>query len=190
MDSTMTTFGSKSRTRFGCWNKTMMEPAQLAQVTREINNYKLTFLGLNETRWNGPGEFTTTNGELLIYSGKPEGKNHESGVGLMISKDFRKCLINWKPISDRIIIARLQSKIRKVTVIQCYALIETSTSEQKNDFYDALSTTITQVEKSDILILIGDFNAKVGTDNRNLEEVVGTYGQGRMNDNGNLFSEL
>lgn len=102
----------------------------------------------------------------------------------------KRCLLDWKPISDRIITARLQSKIRKVTLIQCYAPTETSTLEQKEDFYDALNTTISRVRRSEILILTGDFNAKVGADNSNLEDVMEAHGLGRMNQNGELFTDL
>lgn len=36
----------------------------------------------------------------------------------------------------------------------------------------------------DITVLMGDFNAKIGSDNTGYEEVMGVHGLGQMNDNG------
>ena len=92
----MTTIGMKNRTRIGFWNiRTMLEASKLSQVLKEMTNYKLDLLGLSETRWNGSGELTTATGELLIYSGRSDEKEHEYGVGLILSKAMRKSLIEW-----------------------------------------------------------------------------------------------
>lgn len=163
-----TTLGAKLRTRFGCWNiRTMSEPSRLSQVIREMNDYKLEFLELSETRWPEDGEHTSS-GELLLYSGKR--KHHENGVGLLLSKTLKKCVLEWESVSKRIITARLNAKHRKISVIQCYAPTEVSTLEEKELFYEELNATILKVEKSDIIILIGDINAKVGS-NTGMERV-------------------
>jgi hypothetical protein len=46
------------------------------------------------------------------------------------------------------------------------------------------------VKKSDILVLMGDLNAQVGSSNENWETVMGTHGIGTMNKNGELFAEF
>ena len=42
----------------------------------------------------------------------------------------------------------------------------------------------------DITILMGDFNAKIGMDNRGYEDLMGTHGLGQMNENGECFADL
>ena len=37
---------------------------------------------------------------------------------------------------------------------------------------------------------MGDFNAKIGSNNRGYEEVMGTHGIGEMNENGEMFTDL
>ena len=37
---------------------------------------------------------------------------------------------------------------------------------------------------------MGDFNAKIGSNNRAYEEVMGTHGIGDMNENGEMFADL
>lgn len=39
-------------------------------------------------------------------------------------------------------------------------------------------------------ILMGDFNAKIGSDNTGYEDVMGTHGLGQMNENGERFADL
>ncbi|KAJ4430487.1 hypothetical protein ANN_22703 [Periplaneta americana] len=186
----MTTLNLKTRTKIGCWNvNTMREPSRLAQI-KEMKEYKLDILGLSETRWNGKGEHVTAQGDLLIYSGRNLQEKHERGVGILLSKNTRKSLIEWKPISDRIITARFTTKLRKLTLIQCYAPMEVSAVEDKDVFYEQLSATMMNVKKSDIAIIMGDLNAKVGSSNSNVEHVMGKHGLGVMDDNGERFIEF
>jgi hypothetical protein len=89
------TFGMKTWTKIGCWNvRTMAEASHLAQTMREMSRYKLEILCLCETRWNeSGGEHVTTTGELLLFSGRPQGERHKYGVGLLPSKPARRSLV-------------------------------------------------------------------------------------------------
>ncbi len=186
-----TTFGLKYGTRFGTWNvRTLIEPTRLAQALKEMQEYRLAVLGLCETRWPDHGEFRSTDDSLLLYSGRPEGEARASGVGIILCKETKKSLLEWHPVSDRIITARLQARVRNITIVQCYAPTEPSTLEDKEAFYSALNATFTNIKKSDITILMGDFNAKVGNNNENVEHVMGHFGLGDRNVNGELLVDF
>ncbi|XP_025996626.2 uncharacterized protein LOC105203684 [Solenopsis invicta] len=157
---------------------------------KEFNQYKLEILGISEMRWNDSGEHMAAGGETIIFSGKPSGEAHESVVGMILSKTAKLCLLNWKPISDRLITARFRTHARNLTIVQCYAPTEQAPLETKEDFYDQLSSTITNTPKGDILLLMGDLNAKVGSDNRGLEHIMGRCGMGTRNINGGLLQDL
>jgi exonuclease III len=181
----------KKRTRIGLWNmRTMFEASRLRQVLKEIMEYKLDLLGLSETRWHGSGELTTATGELLIYSGRTGEEKHEYGFGLILSKAMRKSLIEWTAVSERIITARLNTRLRKLTIIQCYATTNVATNEEKEAFCGLLETTLQHVKQSDIVILMGDLNAKIGEDNLDLKSVMGRHGMGARNENGEMFIDL
>jgi len=60
----------------------------------------------------------------------------------------------------------------------------------KEEFYQQIHETITTVRKRDVIIVMGDMNAKVGPNNEGLEHVMGRHGIGNMNENGELFSKL
>ena len=82
-----------------------------------------------------------------------------------MSKEARKSLMEWSPISERIILARFKTKIRTLTTIQCYAPAETIAKDKKEQFYQQLSKKITTVKKRDVIIVMGDMNAKIGPNN-------------------------
>ena len=63
----------------------------------------------------------------------------------------------------------------------------TNSDEVKDKFYDDLGSVISAAPRTDKLILLGDFNARVGTDHQTWEEVIGSEGVGKCNNNGLLL---
>ncbi|CAH8433360.1 unnamed protein product [Heterobilharzia americana] len=108
----------------------------------------------------------------------------------MMSSRASKALMQWEPISSRIMTARFNSKGRKVTIIQCYAPTNNAEQEKKEDFYRQLQSTLDKTSVGDIKILMGDMNAKLGGDNTGRELTMGREALGEMNENGELFAEF
>ena len=69
-------------------------------------------------------------------------------------------------------------------LVCCYAPTLNSSEQEKDDFYDLLREVISNVQHRDKLVLMGDFNARVGSDNHSWKGVLGPHGVGRMNSNG------
>lgn len=174
------------------WNvRTMLETSRAAQIATEMQKNNITVLGLCETRWPDSGELTLTSGEKILYSGQEgEDDRHTGGVGIMLAKRAQEALIEWKPISPRIILARFRSKTRNVTFINCYAPTNEAEVETKADFYDELQKTLNGRTRRDIIIVTGDFNAKIGKDNTGRERIMGREGLGTMNENGEMFADF
>ena len=60
--------------------------SRFLQLENLFTQYGLSILGVSETRWAGSGVYQSPTGDTtFVYSGKPEGVNRASGVGLMIS---------------------------------------------------------------------------------------------------------
>ena len=108
----------------------------------------------------------------------------------MLAKRAQEAFIEWKPISPRIILARFRSKIRNVTFINCYAPTNEAEVETKADFYDKLQKTLDGRTRRDILIVTGDFNAKMGKHNTGRERIISREGLGTMNENGEMFEDF
>ena len=168
--------GPKTKICVGTWNvRTMNETSKLAQVISEMKRYRLDILGVSECRWTGSGRQVTHDGST-IYSGHED--THIRGVVLVISKQKANTLLEWEPISDRIMKARFNSKHCKLTIILCYAPTNESDIEDKEDWYEQLQQAVAKVPQHDMLLIIGDMNAKVGSENSNCERAMGKHGCG------------
>ena len=64
------------------------------------------------------------------------------------------------------------------TLVSCYAPTMTNPDEVKNKFYEDSNTIITTVPDADKLIVLGDFNARVGCDSSTWEGVIGKHETG------------
>nr|KAG5690011.1 hypothetical protein BaRGS_007313 [Batillaria attramentaria] len=158
-----------------------------------MKNYKIGVLGLSETRWLQTGQLRFSSGEQLLYSGHTEdGAPHTEGVALMLAPEAQRALIGWEPVNSRIITAKFITKKKdiKLNIIQCYAPTNDAEEEKKDDFYQQLQTVIDRGGAKDMTILMGDFNAKIGSDNTGYENTMGTHGLGQMNENGERFADF
>ncbi|XP_017322823.2 craniofacial development protein 2-like, partial [Ictalurus punctatus] len=130
-----------------------------------------------------------SDGKIVLYSGAKE--HHVHGVGMVLSKTAAQALVGWKPISDRIITARFQSRHAKITVIQVYAPTNEADDEEKDAFYDQLQDTIVVIPNHDIKILLGDMNAQLSSDRQGWENVIGPHGSAAVtSDNGERLLSL
>lgn len=179
----------------GCWNiKTMYEASRANQIANEMKRYKIKILGLSEVRWLGSGETRLANGTHILYSGKiDENEKHEYGVAFMLDEESRKALLEWKPISERLITARFKGRFFNISIINAYAPTNNDSQTRKDEFYEQLQKVYNEMEKKykkDIKLLIGDMNAKIGSDNTGREEIMGKEGIGEVTENGNMFIDF
>ena len=174
--------------RIGTWNvRTMYATGKTAQVMKEMRKYQLDILGISECRWTGSGKINTQTGETIIYSGRSD-NHHSNGVAIAMTKGTHKTLYEWTPISDRIITARFWSKYIKTTVIQVYAPTNDADEDDKESFYDQLQKVVDKTPRHDILLLLGDMNAKIGSKLEGEDGIVGSYGLKCVrNENGEKF---
>nr|KAG5705732.1 hypothetical protein BaRGS_027391 [Batillaria attramentaria] len=158
-----------------------------------MKNYKIGVLGLSETRWLQTDQLRFSSGEQLLYSGHTEdGAPYTEGVALMLAPEAQRALIGWEPVNSRIIPAKFITKKKdiKLNIIQCYAPTNDAEEEKKDDFYQQPQTVIDRGGAKDMTILMGDFNAKIGSDNTGYENTMGTHGLGQMNENGERFADF
>ena len=187
--------GTKSSIRLGSWNvRTMFQAGKTEIIIKEMLNYKVEILGLSETRWIGSGEENLSNGIKILYSGHlNQNANHTQGVALMLSKTAQKSLKSWEPHGPRILESLFKTSKKEINlrIVSCYAPTNEADDTIKDDFYNKLDSVIRRKHSvKDILILMGDFNAKVGSNNNGYEQIMGTHGLGTMNNNGEMFADF
>ena len=116
---------------------------------------------LYRCRWIGFARLKTATVETILYSGRDDDM-HQNGVALLLDKATAVSLKEWNPFNDRIITARFNSQHIKTTIMQVYSSTNDVESWAKDDFYDQLQSMLEAVPKDDLLIVMGNWNAKVG----------------------------
>ncbi|VDP22603.1 unnamed protein product [Schistosoma margrebowiei] len=153
----------------------------------------LEVLGINGTHWTQVGQQLLASRELLLYSGhEKENVQHTQGVALILSKQAQNALIGWEYHGSTIIKASFKTKKNGISmdVIQCYANTDDHNENVKDQFYDRLQSIVEKCPTKDLTILMGDFNAKVGTDNTGYEDIMGRHGLGGRKKTGERFTNL
>jgi len=136
-----------------------------------------------EARWTGTGDFGTEGGHHVWYSGTDN--KHEQGVAFIVHKRWLTAVLDCWPVSSRIISIRLAASPFNVTIIQVYAPTSACEEDRIEEFYHDLEQVIKVTPKKDILIVQGDWNARVGPDAYpDWRDTVGAYGLGTTNERG------
>ena len=176
------------------WNiRTMFTAGKTTVIADEMRRYRVSNLGLCETRWLQSGEVKLVSGESILYSGHADEKApHTEGVAFMLSKEAQRALVSWEPIHSRIITARFQTTHKRINlqIIQCYAPTNNTDEELKDNFYNQLQHLLQNRKEKYLLLLMGDMNAKVGNNNNGYELAMGKHRLGPMNENGERFADV
>ena len=109
-----------------------------------------------------------------------------NGVAIMVNKGVRNAVLGCNLKNDRMISVHFQGKLFNITVIQIYA--PTSNPEEAEWFYEDLQDLLELIPKKDVLFIIGDWNAKVGS--QETPGVTGKFGLGIQNEAGQRLIEF
>ncbi|BHF84903.1 hypothetical protein SprV_1002805500 [Sparganum proliferum] len=162
-----------------------------ALVARELARYKVDIAALSETRFSEQGQLEEVGvGYTFFWSGRPRTERRDAGVAFAIRNDIvgrLPCLP--QDINDRLMSLRLPLRRGSefATIISAYAPPMTSPVAARDKFYEDLHALLATVSKADKLIVLGDFNARVGTDHTAWRGVLGPHGLRGSNDNGLLL---
>ncbi|BHF78925.1 hypothetical protein SprV_0602204200 [Sparganum proliferum] len=116
-------------------------------------------------------------------------KRRDAGVAFTIRNDIvGQLLCLPQGINNRLMSLRLPlGRGKFVTILSVYAPPMTSPDTERDKFYEDIHTLLATVSKADKLIVLGDFNVRVGTDHAAWRGVLGPHGRNGLNDNGLLL---
>ena len=156
----------------------------------ELERYNIDIAALSETRFAGTGQLTEpTSGYTYLWSGLSESEKRLYGVGFAIKTSIVKKLENLPTaVNERLMWLRLKiSEKCYATIISAYAPTMTNEEVVKEKLYADLDNILRKTPKEDKLILLGDFNARVGANSTSWSRTIGKYGVGKCNSNGLLL---
>ena len=86
-----------------------------------------------------------------------------NGVAIMVNKSPKCTTLRCNLKNDRMISVGFQGKPFNITVLQAYAPTSNAEEAEVERFYEDLQDLLELTPKKDVLFIIGDWNAKVGS---------------------------
>ena len=163
----------------GTWNVRSMNQGKLEVVKQEMERVNVNILGISKLKWTEMGEFNSDD-HYIYYCGQESLRRN--GVAIMVNKTVQNAVLGCNLKNDRMISVRFQGKPFNITVIQAYAPTRNAEEAEVERFYEDLQDLLELTPKKDVLFLIGDWNAKVGS--QEIPGVIGKFGLGIWNEAG------
>ena len=111
-----------------------------------------------------------------------------NGVAIMVNKRVQNAVLGCNLKTNRMISIRLQGKAFNITVIQVYAPTSNTEEIEVKQFYEDLQDLLEITPKKDVVFIIRDCNAKVGS--QETPGVTGKSGLGIQNEAGQRLIEF
>ena len=131
------------------------------------------------------GEFNSDD-HYIYYCGQESLRRN--GVAIMVNKRVQNAVLGCNLKNDKIISVRLQSKPFNITVMQVYAPTSKAEEAEGERFYEDLQDLLELTPKKDVLFIIGDWKAKVGS--QETPGITGKFGLGMWNEAGQRLIEF
>ena len=144
----------------GTWNVRSMNQGKLEMAKQEMSRVNVDSLGISELKWTGMGEFNSEE-HCIYYCGQEYIRRN--GVAMMVNKRVQNAIFGCNLKNDRMISVRFQGKPFNTTVIQAYATTSNTEEAEVERFYEDLEDLLELTPKKDVLFIIEDWNAKVGS---------------------------
>ena len=162
-----------------------MNQGKLEVVKQEMARVNVDILRISELKWTGMGGFNS-NDHFIYYCGQESLRRN--GVAIMVNKRVWNAVLGCNFKNDRMISVHFQGKPFNITVIQAYAPISNAEEAEVEWFYEELQDFLELTPKKDVLFIIGDWNAKVGS--QETPGVTGKFGLGVQNEAGQRLIEF
>ena len=133
-------------------------------------NYRHNYIdiaALSETRLANEGQLTEAGGGYTFFwSGRCVDERREARVSFAVNNHFVPKLSSLpKGINDRLMTLQFPLKFDlTLTKVSAYAPTMTNSDDVKDKFYEDLNTLVCSIPKFNKLLILGDFNARVGQD--------------------------
>ena len=123
------------------------------------------------------GEFNSDDHNIYYCRQESLGRNR---IAIIVNKRVQNAVLGCNIKNNRMISVCLQGRPFNITVIQVYAL--TNNAEEAEWFCEDLQDLLELTPQKDVLFIIGDWSAKVGS--QELPGVTGKFGLGAQNEAG------
>ena len=137
-----------------------MNQGKLEMVKQEMARMNVDILGISELKWTGMGEFNSD--DHYVYYCRQESLRR-NGVAIIVNKRVQRAVLGYNLKNNTMISVHFQGKPFNITVIQVYAPTSNAEEAEVEWSYKDIQDLLELTPKKDVLFIIGDWNAKVGS---------------------------
>ena len=137
-----------------------MNQGKLEVVKQEMARVNVDILGISKLKWTEIGEFNLDD-HYIYYCGQESLRRN--GVAIMVNKRVQNAVLGCNLKNDRMISVHFQGELFNITVIQTYATTSNAEEAEVEWFYEDLQELLELTPKKEVLFIIGDWDAKVGS---------------------------
>ena len=163
-------------------------------VIKQLKKYRIQIAALHETCLHDCG-LKLINDYTMIYSEVPSNNKTRNARGVAIclyqtaAKVWKDSGSEWEAVSKRIVKIRLKCSQINMTVIAVYSsvnLINKQAADTSDKFYNDLQDALKKVSIHDMIIMMGDLNARAGNiqPQETMSNSIGPFKVGSTNENG------
>ena len=134
----------------------------------------VNILGISKLRWTGMSEFNSDE-HYIYYCGQESLRRN--GRAITVNKRVWNAVLGCNLKNNRMISIHCQGKPFNIMVIQVYTPTCNAEEAEVEWFYEDLQDLLDLTPQKDVLFIIGDWNAKVGS--QETLGVTGKFGLGR-----------
>ena len=120
----------------------------------------INILGISELKWTGMGEFNSDD-QYIYYCWQESLRRN--GAAIIVNKRVQNAVLGSSLKNDRMISAHFQGKAFNIPVIQVYAPTSNAEEAEVEWFYEDLEDLLKLTPKKDVLFIIREWGAKVGS---------------------------
>ena len=169
--------------------KDIKDSRKTAVINDELKRLNVDITTLQETRHADSGILKEKD-YTFFWQGKRSNEPREQGVGFAVRNSLLRMVEPGSGGSELLLNLRLNSTTDPVTLISVYAPTVSATPHTKDLFYENLASIIRNIPSKEQVVVLWDFNARVGADHDLWPTCLGQLGVGKVNENGQQLLEL
>ena len=144
----------------GTWKVKSMNQGKLEVIKQEMARLNIHILGISELKWTGIVEFNSDD-HYIYYCGQESLRRN--GVAITFNERIKNAVLGCNLKNNRMISVHVHGNPFNITEIQVYAGTSNAEEAEAEQFYEDLQDLLELTPKKDVLFIIGDWNAKVGS---------------------------
>ena len=157
---------------------TISDIRKTAVINNELLRLQIDIAGLQETRLAESGCLKESDYTFFLH-GKKEEEVRKYGVGFAVRNSLLDKVLLDNTGTERLLSMLLNTSDKPLNLLCVYAPTLTAPVDIKDSLYNQLESTIKGYKKQEPLIILDDFNLRVGSDIEAWPNCLGHFGVGK-----------